>query len=341
MKAFYINNPSECSISDTLAIPEISGKEVLVKIRKAGFCGTDLNTYRGKNPIVSFPIIPGHELAGEVVKKGPDVPDSIAEGDRVSVLPYTTCGVCRSCQKGRVNACKNNETLGNQRDGGMVEYLAVPYDKLITGLNELDYQSIAMVEPLAVGFHAAERCAPAKGDYMLVFGCGLVGLGAICRGNILGARVIAVDLDDEKLALAKKMGAEFVINSKSQDLEKVAAELTGGHGPDVVLEAIGLPVTFKAAVDLVSFAGRVVYVGYAKEAVDYETKKFIMKELDIRGSRNALRSDFENVLDAHKKSLIPVSDLVTKDVPLEEAGEMLEYWSQNPGKVSKILVSVS
>lgn len=176
---------------------------------------------------------------------------------------------------------------------------------------------------------------------MLVFGCGMVGLGAICRGNILGARVIAVDLDDDKLALASKMGAEFTINSMTLDLEKELAELTGGYGPDVVLEAIGLPVTFRAAIDLVSFAGRVVYVGYAKEPVNYETKKFIMKELEIRGSRNAMRSDFENVLDAHKKSLIPVSDLITKDIPLEEAGEMLEYWSLNPGKVSKILVSIS
>lgn len=96
MKAFYINNPSECSIADSLTVPEINEEEVLVKIRKAGFCGTDLNTYRGKNPIVSFPIIPGHELAGEVVKKGNNVPDSVTVGDRVSVLPYTTCGICRS-----------------------------------------------------------------------------------------------------------------------------------------------------------------------------------------------------------------------------------------------------
>lgn len=320
-------------------MPQIQAGEVLVKIRKVGFCGSDLNTYRGLNPIVSYPRIPGHEIAAEIVEVGKDVPREFEVGDKGLILPYTTCGSCWSCLSNRPNACKNNETLGVQQDGGMTEYLAIPHTKLVTGVNDLSFSEIALVEPLAVGFHAATRGEVKQGENMLVFGCGLVGLGAITKGSVDGANVIAVDIDDEKLALAKKFGAKHVINSATMDLAKEVNKLTDDHGPAVVVEAIGLDQTFIGAVDLVAFAGRVVYVGYVKNPVAYDTKKFVMKEIQIRGARNAVRDDFVAVLDVMNSLDLPLDKLISKDVPLSEAGQALDYWSKNPANITKILVS--
>ncbi len=339
MRGFQIVEPGSHRIADDLVKPQCGDGEVLVKIGRVGFCGSDLNTYRGRNPLIDFPLIPGHEIAGVIEEKGASVPEEFMVGDKVSVLPYTTCGVCPSCRAGRVNACRNNQTLGVQRDGAMTEYISVPYEKIIRNLNDLSFEAIALVEPLAVGFHAARRIYPAKGDKILVFGCGLIGLGAITNLSILGAEVIAVDIDDAKLETAKTCGAKYTVNSLKEDLPARVKEITDGDGPVGVIEAIGLVDTYKAAVDLVSFSGRVVYVGYANREVDFVTKLFVLKEIEIRGSRNALKEDFADVLEAMKKDLVPVDTLVSRVVTLDEAGEALQAWSDNPGAITKILVS--
>lgn len=339
MQAFVINEPGTCSLTNQLAKPEMQADEVLVKIKKVGFCGSDLNTFRGLNPIVSYPRIPGHEIAAEIIDMGAAVPSGYQRGDKVLVLPYTTCGECWSCLSGRPNACKNNQTLGVQQDGGMTEYLAVHHSKLVANINDLSFSEIAIVEPLAVGFHAAGRAEAVKGETMLVFGCGMVGLGAIAKGNVDGATVIAVDIDDQKLELARRFGAAHVINSRTQNLEEKVQELTAGHGVTVTVEAIGLDQTFVAAIDLTAFAGRVVYVGYVSSPVSFDTKKFVMKEIQIRGARNAVKQDFVDVLEVMKKLDLPLDRLISKDVPLAEAGVALEYWHNHPAAVTKILVS--
>lgn len=339
MDAFVINEPGKCSITRELDKPEMAPDEVLVKVRRVGFCGSDLNTFRGLNPIVSYPRIPGHEIAAEIVEMGADVPQDFQTGDKVLILPYTTCGSCWSCLNNRPNACKDNKTLGVQQDGGMTEFMAVPHSKLIGGVNFLSLNEIALVEPLAVGFHAAGRAEPQPGETMLVFGCGMVGLGAIAGGNRAGATVIAVDIDDEKLALAKEFGATHVINSRTGDLSDSVMKLTDGHGVAIAVEAIGLSETFVSAVDLAAFSGRVVYVGYVKNPVEFDTKHFIMKEIQIRGARNALKQDFVDVLDFMQHSKPPVDKLISREVPLVDACSALKEWSENPAEITKILVS--
>lgn len=339
MQAFQIEKPGQCRLTENVPVPRMRHNEVLLKIKKVGFCGSDLNTFRGLNPIVSYPRIPGHEIAAEIVTKGEEVPQDFRVGDKVLVLPYTTCGTCWSCLTDRPNACKNNKTLGVQQDGGMTEYLTVHHTKLVGNVNELSFSEIALVEPLAVGFHAARRAEPQPNETMLVFGCGMVGLGAIAKGNVSGATVIAVDIDDKKLELAHQFGASFVINSNTQNLEEAVLNLTAGHGATITLEAIGLKETFVAAVDLTAFSGRLVYVGYVKNPVAFDTKKFIMKEIQIRGARNAIKADFVDVLEVMKTSKFPLEKLISKEVALAEAGVALESWSKNPAEITKILVS--
>ena len=339
MRAFVIDTPGSFSLRRDLEKPVINATQVLVSIKKVGFCGSDLNTFRGLNPIVSYPRIPGHEIAAEIVEVGAEVPAELKVGAKVLVLPYTTCGECWSCLSGRPNACKNNQTLGVQQDGGMTEYLAVDHEKIVANLDELSFSQIAIVEPLAVGCHAARRAEGKAGETMLVFGCGMVGLGAVLKGSDDGATVIAVDIDDNKLELARKFGATHTINSRTQNLEEEVLRLTGGHGATVAVEAIGFDQTFVAAVDLVAFCGRVVYVGYVKDKVAFDTKKFVMKEIQIRGARNAIKQDFIDVLDLMKKIDLPLDRLISMDVSLDEAGDALQRWSDNPAGITKILVS--
>ena len=320
--------------------PKPAPGEVLLRVRRLGFCGTDLNTFRGLNPLVTYPRIPGHEIGAVIAEVTPGVPGHFKVGMETTVLPYTTCGECSSCRSGRVNACRNNQTLGVQRDGAFTELITVPWQKLVRS-EKLSLAEHALVEPLSVGFHAAERGRVAATDTVLVFGCGMIGLGAISGAALLrGARVIAVDVDDSKLALAKKAGAIETINSKTENLHDKLQSLTKGDGPHAVIEAVGLPATFRAAVDEVCFAGRVVYIGYAKEPVTYETKYFVMKELDILGSRNATMSNFADVIQVLESGRYPASETITRTVPFSQAGEALAAWAADPARVTKIHVEM-
>ena len=338
MKAIEITRAGDASLVDR-AVPEVVAGDVLLRINTVGYCGTDLSTFRGANPLVSYPRIPGHEVAATVVSMGEGV-DGWAEGESALVFPYSECGECAACLVGRFNCCKSNQTLGVQRDGLLSELGVVPANKLLRG-EGLTRRELALVEPLTVGAHAVRRGLVNEGEYVAVFGCGAIGLGAIAAASQRGASVIAIDLDDDKLARASACGATFLINSATSSLSTEVASLTDGRGPAVVIEAVGRPETFLAAVDLVSFAGRVVYVGYSKLPVEYETKWFVMKELDIRGSRNASRDDFDWVIGMLQAGVVPTERIVTHTTKLQDAAQALASWAADPGRVTKIHVEVT
>ncbi len=290
--------------------------------------------------MVSFPRIPGHEIAGTIVESGDGVPEKLARGMNVTLSPYTNCGACPACKRGRFNACRFNETLGVQRDGALTEFITVPWGKLKVSPS-LSLRELSMVEPLTVGFHAVARGRVTEDDVVAVLGCGTIGMGAIAGSAHRRALTIAVDMDDAKLALASRAGASHTINTRSASLHDELQKLTGGDGPDVVIEAIGTPGTFRAAVEEVAFTGRVVYIGYAKEPVSYETKLFVQKELDILGSRNAMPDDFVSVIEMLERKTFPVEELISRVVPLEQAGDALRAWDENPLIFTKILVEVA
>jgi 2-desacetyl-2-hydroxyethyl bacteriochlorophyllide A dehydrogenase len=339
VKTLVIDSPGNFSYGEKPR-PEPKSGEVLLRVERLGFCGTDLNTFRGGNPLVTYPRIPGHEIAATIAQVTAGVPDEFKLGQAVTVMPYTACGRCPSCRQKRFNACQHNQTLGVQQEGAFTDYIVVPWEKLVTA--RLSLRELALVEPLAVGFHAVARGRVAAVDTVLVFGCGMVGLGAIsAAGLVRKATVIAVDIEDTKLAVARKAGATHTINSRTESLHERIQALTGGEGPAVAIEAVGTPATFVAAVDEVSFAGRVVYIGYAKAPVSYETKAFVMKELDILGSRNSTPDDFRAVITMLEAGRYPVEDTVTQTVSFSQSGAALQRWSDNPGAITKIHVEVS
>jgi 2-desacetyl-2-hydroxyethyl bacteriochlorophyllide A dehydrogenase len=336
MKALIIDAPGKLSIRD-VDRPQAASGEVLLRVKYVGFCGSDLSTYLGKNPMVHYPRIPGHEISAVISELGEEVPDNFQVGDAVTVVPYTSCGSCPSCSRGRYNACRENQTLGVQRDGAMQEYIAVPWQKILPApaLNGLE---LAMVEPLTVGFHAIARGWVEGSDVVMVLGCGMIGAGAIAGAARLGARVIAVDIDDHKLELAEKLGAQHRINSKGTDLHEEVEKLTKGDGPDVVIEAAGNPVTYRAAVDEVAFSGRVVCIGYAGNEVSFATRLFVQKEIDIMGSRNATPEDFRAVISYLEQGTFPLDQMITERVKTGDAASAVQKWAEDPGKVMKVLL---
>lgn len=316
---------------------EMKSDEVLLRLNYVGFCGSDLSTYLGKNPMVQMPVIPGHEVGAVIERVGANVPEGLKSGMVVTVNPYTNCGKCASCRNSRVNACQHNETLGVQRNGAMRELIALPWEKVIpAGL--LTPRTCALIEPMSVGFHAVSRAQVTDIDVVLVIGCGMVGMGAVVRAAQRGATVVAADIDNGKLALARRMGASYTINTQTEDVHARLLEMTSGFGPDVVIEAVGSSQTYQMAVDEVAFTGRVICIGYAKAEVSFQTKYFVQKELDIRGSRNAQPSDFRAVIHYLERGTCPVDELISAVVKPEEAEAAMQRWTDTPGKVFRILV---
>ena len=338
MKAIEITHSQELNIIDVEKPQALGPEEVLLRLAYVGFCGSDLNTFMGRNGMALNPVIPGHEVGAVIEAVGANVPEGLRPGMTVTCNPYTNCGKCASCRNGRVNACQHNETLGVQRNGAMKEYIVLPWEKVIpAGL--LTPKTCALVEPMSVGFHAVSRAQVTDIDVVLVIGCGMVGMGAVVRSAMRGATVVAADLDDSKLELAREMGASYTINTKTEDVHQRLLDITGGFGPDVVIEAVGSTPTYQMAVDEVAFTGRVVCIGYAKAEVSFETKYFVQKELDIRGSRNAMPQDFRAVIHYLERGTCPIDKLITRVIQPEEALDTMRWWSQNPGKVFRMLVA--
>ena len=337
MKAIEITAENKMAVVN-IREPEMKPDEVLLRLHYVGFCGSDLNTFLGRNPMVNMPVIPGHEVGAVIERVGEDVPESLKPGMTVTVNPYTNCGHCASCRNGRVNACEHNQTLGVQRNGAMRDFIALPWEKIIPA-GELSPRTCALIEPMSVGFHAVSRGQVTDIDVVMVIGCGMVGMGAIVRSVQRGATVIAADIDDEKLALAREMGAAYTVNTLTDDVHACLQVMTGGFGPDVVIEAVGSPVTYQMAVNEVAFTGRVVCIGYAKSEVTFQTKYFVQKELDIRGSRNAQPSDFRAIIRYLEKGTCPVDTLISRVVVPEEATDAMQQWAEAPGKVFRILVN--
>ena len=338
MRALYLVEPGKTEIRE-INRPAPRDGEVLLSVGRVGFCGGDLNGFRGLFELQEYPVVLGHELGAVIEEIGTGVPDSVRVGTKVTVYPYLNCGICTSCRKGRPNACQDNRTMGVRRPGAMTRYITVPWSVLFPS-ERLSLQELALVEPLTVGFHAVNRARIRAGEKVAVIGCGIVGMGAVAASVSREAEVIAIDIDDSKMETARRTGVAHTINTRKTDLHEALSDITKGEGPDVIIEAVGNSQTYRAAVDEVAYTGRVVYIGYAKKPVEYETGMFVRKEIEIYGSRNCEKAvDFPAAIAYLEKGTFPVQDVISRVVSLDEAGQALAEWSANPGPITKILVN--
>jgi threonine dehydrogenase-like Zn-dependent dehydrogenase len=227
--------------------------------------------------------------------------------------------------------------MGVRRPGAMTEYITLPW-QLAFSSSTLTLRELALVEPLTVGFHAVARGRVSGEDTVAVMGCGMVGLGALASAVNRGAKVIAIDIDDSKLSIAQKIGASHTINPKKEDLHGALMQITVGDGPDVIIEAVGSPTTYRAAVEEVAYTGRVVCIGYAKQPVEFNTGLFVRKEIEILGSRNCTQ-EFPEVIEYLEQGKFPVDEVISKTVTAEDAGAALSDWATDPSGIIKIMVS--
>jgi threonine dehydrogenase-like Zn-dependent dehydrogenase len=338
MKALFLTEPGKTAIRQ-VEQPQVGEEEVLLRIGMVGFCGGDLNGFRGLFELQEYPNILGHEVGATIEKTGSHVPGRFKPGMKVTLSPYLNCGKCLSCRKGRPNACQDNKTMGVRRPGAMTGYLSVHWNKLYAS-EKLSLRELALVEPLTVGFHAVTRGRVTEQDSVAVIGCGIVGMGAIAGSVNRGAEVIAIDIDESKMRIAQKAGARHTINTAKVNLHEALMEITGGDGPDVFIEAVGSPATYRAAVEEVAYTGRVVCIGYAKKPVEFNTGIFVRKEIEILGSRNC-QGEFTEVIDYLEAGKFPVDEVISKVVSLDEAGAALAEWAENPGPITKIMVDLN
>ena len=335
MKALFLTAVGQTEIQE-IDIPIPKSDEVLLKIGMVGFCGGDLNGFKGLFELQEYPNVLGHEVGGTIEAMGNQVPNTFKIGDKATVYPYLNCRKCISCRKGRRNACQDNKTMGVRRPGAMTHYISIHWQDLFVS-EKLSLKELALVEPLTVGFHAAARGRVTNKDKVAVIGCGIVGMGAIASAVNRGAEVIAIDIDDSKMEIAKKIGVAHTINTTIENLHEALMQITDGDGPDVIIEAVGNAITYRAAVDEVAYTGRVVCIGYAKSTVEFNTGIFVRKEIEILGSRNCT-NEFPEVIAYLEAGKFPVEEVISKVVSLEDAGAALADWAINPKGITKIMV---
>lgn len=312
--------------------------EALIRVQRIGICGTDIHAYGGNQPFFTYPRVLGHELSG-IIESIPDNASGLRVGDQVSIIPYMECGECIACKNGKPNCCTNMKVKGVHIDGGMSEWMTVPADHLVK-TKGLTLDQSAMIEPLSIGAHAVRRAAIQKGEYALVIGAGPIGLGVMAFAKNQGAKVIAMDVNDERLAFAREWAnIDETVNALEQPLEKLA-ELTNGEMPTVVFDATGNAKSMTDAFNYPAHGGKLIFVGLVKTDITFHDPDFHAKELTLMGSRNATREDFQYVVNALNEGLVDLRKYITHRTHFDHMIEQFEGWLNPEAKVIKAIVEL-
>jgi 2-desacetyl-2-hydroxyethyl bacteriochlorophyllide A dehydrogenase len=312
--------------------------QALVRVKRIGVCGTDLHAYEGNQPFFTYPRILGHELAGVIDSIGENS-DSLISGDPVAILPYMECGECIACRMGKTNCCTDLNVIGVHSDGGMQEWISVPVDHLIKA-DGLDPDETALVECLAIGAHAVKRAGIQSNEYVLVIGAGPIGLGTMQFARAEGAKVIAMDLMDNRLSFCEQeLGVDFTINAAS-DAKGALAEITGGDFPTVVMDATGNSKSMGDALNYLAHGGRLVYIGLFSGDFQLNDPEFHKREATLLSTRNATRADFLNVIDFVKKGYVKAKPLITHRVGLPYLGDEFPKWIHPEAGVIKAIIEI-
>ena len=315
----------------------------LIKIKRIGICGTDLHAFEGTQPYFSYPRILGHELSGDLVAF--DDPEGLATGaftigEKVTFIPYFNCGHCIACRSGKPNACVNIKVCGVHVDGGMAEYLSVPVQALLPG-NGLNYDELALIEPLAIGAHGVSRAGVKKDEFVLVIGAGPIGLGTMEFARIAGGRVIAMDINTQRLKFCKeKLEIPYVVNAGDADVMEQIQQITGGDMPTVIIDATGNLKAINNALYYLGHGGRYVLIGLQKGDLQFNHPEFHKRESTLMSSRNAVREDFELVIHALKNKLVKPENYITHRVLFEQVKEDMAGWLNPANGVIKAMVSI-
>lgn len=319
------------------SMPEVKPGYSLLRIRRIGICGTDLHAYEGTQPFFAYPRILGHELAAEYVKGDAE---GFTEGEKVTFIPYFNCGTCIACRRGKPNCCTDIRVCGVHIDGGMAEYLTVPSYSLLHS-EGLGFDELALVEPLAIGAHGVRRAGVEAGEFVLVIGAGPIGLGILEFARIAGGQVIAMDINDQRLAFCQnKLNIPYTINPTREDAMERLKAITNGDMPTVVIDATGSQKAIVNAFQYMAHGARYVLVGLQKGELNFSHPEFHKREATLMSSRNATKEDFRHVLDSMKKGLVNPSTYITHRVPFDAVKQEFASWLDPKTGVIKAMVSL-
>lgn len=336
MKYISINNPYEVEIK-AMGKPTPGPGEALLKMLYGGICGSDLGTYRGSFAYVSYPRIPGHEISAQIKEIG-DNDLGLKPGMVVTVNPYFNCETCYSCQRGLVNACMSNQTLGSQRDGAYSEYFTMPIERIYDGKG-IPAKTLAVIEPFCIAYHGVTRAVPKKGEKVLIVGSGTIGILAMIAAQSFGAEVYVSDISEEKLEFARKLGAtDVIVNRSAEEFSAGVYHATQGNGFDVTIEAVGLASTFQNCIDSAAFGGRVVLIGVSKQHLDFDFTIIQKKELNVYGSRNARKDDFMAIIELIASGQVNIDSLITDVYPFDQSAAAFHELHVNGGNKLKVLL---
>lgn len=337
MKTLICVNPGNFEYS-TGEKPVLKPGHSIIKIKRIGICGTDLHAYEGTQPFFEYPRILGHELAGEIVEA--DNAPGFEIGESVSFIPYFACGNCIACRIGKPNCCASIKVCGVHQDGGMVEFLSLPSEYLLHG-NGLSFDELALVEPLAIGAHGVRRAAVQPGEFVLVIGAGPIGLGTIEFARIAGGKVIALDINNNRLQFCKeKLKIEHTVNAMDPDVHAQLMKITDGDMPTVVIDATGNLKAINNAFSYMAHGARFVLIGLQKGEISFSHPEFHKREATLMSSRNATREDFEHVIAAMKNKQVDPTTYITHRVRFDQVKDEFESWLDPKNGVIKAMVSM-
>lgn len=334
MKSAYLKEPNDISIKE-IEKPVYKEGYAIVKIKAMGICGSDIGAFRGANPIVSYPRIIGHELAGIVEEIGEN-PANLKKGDRVVIDPYLWCGHCYPCLLGRTNCCETLKCLGVHTDGGMTEYLLHQAHMLVPLPESIPWELAPLSEPLTIALHGLHRAKLAAGQHIAINGAGPIGILAALGAIAYGAEPILVDPVEERLAHARGLGIKHTIFIPKENPIEEIRKITNGRMAEAVMEASGANEAIRASLDMVSYAGKVVLTGWPKKETLLPTNIITTKELDVLGGRNS-KNEFGEALELIASGKVNARAVLSKVIRLEEVPDAVRELSEYPGRYLKIV----
>lgn len=336
MKYIVCEKPHQFLLKDKHK-PKRKPGESLLKIKKIGLCGTDIHAFGGSQPYFTYPRVLGHELAAEYVE---GEAEGFKAGDKVSFIPYFHCGKCLACRNGLTNCCVNMQVFGVHIDGGMCEYVSVADEYLLRG-DGLNYDQLALVEPLAIAAHGVRRAGVNSNDTVLVMGAGPIGLGLIQFAKLAGAHVIATDINKYRLDFCKEvLEVSELINPLYEDVTVRLMEITKGDMPTVVFDATGNRTVMNTAFNYISHGGKFVLVGLQKGELNFSHPDFHKRESTLMSSRNATREDFDHVLQNLRLGKIDPTKYITHRGTFNTMIDNFDYWTDPKNNAVKIIIDV-
>jgi L-gulonate 5-dehydrogenase len=337
MKAVKVIKPGDIQIVDE-EIPEIiDSNYVLIKIKAAGICGSDISIFKGTSPVATYPRVIGHEFTGEVVEIGSAV-SKVQVGDHVVVSPVISCGECRPCKTGRSNVCENLTVIGVHTDGGFREYVEVREDNVFKISKDIAWSQAAIIEAYTIASQVVSRGEVKLDDTVLILGCGPAAITILQACKMIGAKCIMCDIADGRLKVAKEFGADILINSKTEDLVEKIMELTAGLGVDVAIDAACVGITFEQAVICSRPAGIVISMGFSDKPSKIRELDITKKELDIRGSR-LNNNKFPQVIEWFESEKIESNKFITDVFHFTDIVKAFDKIKNDPDETLKVVLT--